>query len=248
MKEDLKKIGLTDNEIAIYLALLKLEETPVGGITKELKIHRQIAYNALNGLEKKNLIIKSFKNNVLHFKINDPKIIIENAQKQEIIAKRLSLNILTEVKKSKHGHEINIFEGKDKIRSYYLSKLNNTQPNSEIYIMTSIATLFEKILGQKFYHEKYDKIKTNKNIKSKILSSEEYKDDFIKLFKTINTKIRQIKFLPYRLSNPISTEIWPESISFQSFFGEIPFIIEIKNQEFRDSFLDNFNILWKIAN
>ena len=78
MQEDLKKLGLTDNEIKIYLSLLKIGETPVGGIINDLKIHRQTAYNALGSLEKRNMVIKTMKNKIYHFKIADPKIIVEN--------------------------------------------------------------------------------------------------------------------------------------------------------------------------
>ena len=110
MKEDLKKLGLTDNEISVYLSLIKIGETSVGGIINDLKFHRQIIYNALDALEKKSMVSKTMKNKIYHFKINDPKIIIENLQKQELIAKRISKNIVEELKKSKYEHEINIYD------------------------------------------------------------------------------------------------------------------------------------------
>ncbi|MDD4290583.1 MAG: helix-turn-helix domain-containing protein, partial [Patescibacteria group bacterium] len=89
MLQDLKELGFTPNEIRIYESLLKIGETPVGGIINDLKIHRQIVYNALDTLEKRSMVTKTMKNRVYHFKITDPEIIVENIQKQELIAKRL---------------------------------------------------------------------------------------------------------------------------------------------------------------
>lgn len=246
MREDLKKLGLTENEITVYLSLLKVGETPVGGIVNDLKIHRQIAYNTLDSLEKRNMVIKIIKNKVYHFKIADPKIIVENLQKQELIAERLTKNIEQEFKKNKHEHQINIHNGRQKICRFFIEKYKHLPIGATIYILASLGKKFEEILGEKFLIEKYDKIRIKRKIHSKNLSSEMFRNELKEQKKILNTTIRKVKFLPYNFKNPITTVIWADSVSYQFFFGE-PFIIEIKNKELRDSYLEHFNLLWKIA-
>ena len=246
MREDLKKLGLTENEIKIYLSLLKIGETPVGGIINDLKVHRQIAYNALDSLEKRNMIVKIIKNKVYHFKIADPKIIVENLQKQELIAKRLSKNIEKEFKKSKHEHEINIYDGKERIRRFFIEKYKDCPIGLTIYISVGYGKKFEEILGKKFLYGEYEKIRTKRKIHSKHLTTESFRDDLEKIHEKLNKQSREVKYLPYNLTVPITTVLWDDSISYQSFFDD-PFIIEIKNKNLRDSYLEHFNLLWKIA-
>ncbi|MEA3463482.1 MAG: helix-turn-helix domain-containing protein [Patescibacteria group bacterium] len=246
MREDLKKLGLTENEIKIYLSLLKVGETPVGGVVNDLKWHRQLVYNALDSLEKRNMVIKIMKNKIYHFKIADPQIIVENLQKQKLIAERLSKNIATELKKSRHEHGINIYDGREKIHRFFIEKYKYLPIGTTIYILASLGKKFEKVLSEKFLIEKYDKLRIKRKIHSKNLSSEIFRNEFKEQEKVLNTTIRKVKFLPYNLKNPITAVIWLNSVSYQ-FFLDKPFIIEIKNKELRDSYLEHFNLLWKIA-
>lgn len=246
MQEDLKKLGLTDNEIKVYLSLLKIGETSVGGIINDLKVHRQIAYNALDSLEKRNMVIKTMKNKIYHFKINDPKIIIENLQVQELIAERLSKNIENKIHEDQHKHEINVYEGREKIRSYFINKYKSAPYDSWIYVISIHTKNFEKLLGLNFISKKYHKIRAQRKIYSKNITTESFKEEFTEFNKNAPTGLRKIKYLPDGMINPISTTIWVDGISFLT-FGDVPIMVEIKNKEFRESYLEHFNMLWKIA-
>lgn len=246
MEEDLKKLGLTENEIKVYLSLLKVGETSVGGIINDLKIHRQIAYNALSSLESRNMVTKTVKNKIHHYKISDPKIILENLQKQELIAKRISKNIQAEMKKSKHEHEINIYEGSEQIHRFYLDKYKSLPSETTFYLMSPEVTRITKVLGDEFFYKKAEKIRTNKKIYSKNVMSYVFKEQFEKMSKRLNPELRETRYLPYKSATPVTTIIWPNSVCYQSLFTDA-FIIEIKNQELRDSFIDHFDMLWQIA-
>jgi sugar-specific transcriptional regulator TrmB len=246
MQEDLKKLGLTENEISVYLSLLKVGETSVGGIINDLKWHRQLIYNALDALEKRNMVERTIKNKVNHYKVADPKIIVENLQKQELIAKRLSKNIEEEIKKSKHEHEINVYDNVQRIRQYFLKAYSECAIGSTIYILSGYAYKFGEVLGEDFLYKKYDKIRTQRKIHSKLIASEVIREEQIEFHKNLNQEIRTMKFLPYKSASPVTTIIWPWGIAYQSFYDD-PFIIEIKNQKFRESYLEHFDFLWQIA-
>ena len=98
METELKKLGLSPNEIQVYLKILKLGSTTAGPIISSLKLHRQSVYNALDELEQKELLVKTTRNKVNHYRVNDPKILVDNLKKQELIAARLSKQIKEQMK------------------------------------------------------------------------------------------------------------------------------------------------------
>ena len=247
MREDLKKLGLTDNEIKVYLSLLSVGETPVGGIINDLKIHRQIAYNALDSLEQKNMVIKNMKNKVHHYRVSDPELILENIKKQELIASRLQKTIKQEMKKNRREHEVSVYNGLEQVKSFLLSGLKNGPDNGTMKGLYTLGLDYEKTIGST-YLNKFEKIRIKKNIFTKHITSESAREDIKKTITKLTPSTRKCRFLTHDAPNPISTIIWDNAIYFQSFHSEIPFIIEIKNNRFFKTFDDHFEALWKIAN
>ncbi len=169
MKEDLLKMGLTKNEVSVYLSLLYIGETAVGEIIKDLKFHRQVIYNALDSLENKNMVIKTIKNSVNNYKIADPAMIVENIEKKELIAKRLSKNIKQEMKKGRKEHEIHVYEGRVKIRNFIMNKYKKLTIGSTFYALSNIPNGFVKMIGEDFFYNEHDKMRRKRKIKSKHL-------------------------------------------------------------------------------
>lgn len=72
MKDIFKKLGLTDNEIAIYTALLSLGSSSIRKIAEKASLNRGVSYNALKSLEKKGLISYFHKEKHQHFVAENP--------------------------------------------------------------------------------------------------------------------------------------------------------------------------------
>ncbi|MDD2260416.1 MAG: helix-turn-helix domain-containing protein [Acholeplasmataceae bacterium] len=247
MLQDLKELGFLPNEIKVYESLLSIGETTVGGIINDLKIHRQIAYNALDTLEKRGLVSKTMKNKVYHFKPTDPEIIVENAQKQEMIAQRLAQVIKLEMSKTKIDNSIDIYNGKEGIRKFYLQMMNNIPKNGVIYIIQGGAKAYQQVAGLDFISKKLDPIRIKKNITSKNIMSEQDRPENKEYLRKVAGSLRQTRFLPYdNIINPVFTYIWDNHVSFIS-TGTEPFAIDIQNEDFYKSYLDHFEILWKMA-
>lgn len=245
MEEDLKKIGLTDNEIKVYLSLLKIGETPVGGIISDIKFHRQLVYNALDSLEQKNMVTKTMKNKVNNYKITDPRAIVENIKTQEMIAERISKNIKEEMKKSRHEQEVNIHDGTERMRQFFLLKYKGMPKNSELLALYATGKLFEDAVGIT-HLKKFEKIRAKKNIITSHITSEDLREDLSSTAARLHAPSRKIRYLPYRITTPVTTLIWHDSVAFQ-LFGDFPFIIDIINKKMHDTFKEHFWALWKIA-
>jgi predicted transcriptional regulator len=246
LEEELKNLGFTDNEVSVYLTILKIGETPVGGIVQELRIHRQVIYYALDSLEKKQLITRIEKNKIAHFKLSDPELLVENVKKQELIAKRASKLIKDEHKKSKRENEISVFNGQRNIQDYFLHRFEETPIGGEFYTLGSLAKRYEEIMGEKFLYGDYDRLRKKRKIKSRHLMNELFRKQYQKLEKRFNKSLRNVRYLPYRSLSPTSTLIWKDRVTFLSSGSEV-FLIEVKNQEFRESHKEHFDLLWKIA-
>src|SRR3989339_7707 len=225
MKEDLQKMGLSHNAILVYLSLLKIGETSVGSIISDLKLHRQSIYNALEELEDRNMVFKNIK-------------------KQEIIAVRLAKTIKESMKKSRHEHEINVYDGREKIKRYIINKFRNFPAGETVHIINGYSGKFNDIIGNKFMDEEYEKLRTKRKIYSQHLANEKFRNEFGNHQK--NKQLKQTRFLPYNLTHLSTTVIWPNCVNIQSFTDD-PFIIEIKNEKLRISHLEQFKLLWSTA-
>lgn len=248
IQDDLKRLGLTFNQIKVYQSLIRLGETPVGGLIDDLKIHRQIAYNALQSLEKKGMISRKVKNKINHYKIGDPDAIVENAKKREVSAKRVSDLVKKELKKSKHEHEINIFEGRAQIRRFFVDMYKKCPIESEFCILAGTVGGFGEAVGKRFLKDKLDKLREKKKVKSKMITDEKFKKEAKEFYSELNQELREIRYLSYEEMAPVTTIILPFDVVVHHFFKEdIPYAIEIRNKNFRDANFGNFNVLWKIA-
>ena len=77
VREILKKIGLSDTEINIYLLLLKNGYSKATILSKELKLARTTAYRFLSSLHDKGLVSESIQNNVKYFYPVEPERLSE---------------------------------------------------------------------------------------------------------------------------------------------------------------------------
>jgi len=83
IQQVLEKIGLTTNEVKVYLALIDLGTTLAGSIARKAKLHRRQTYDALHRLTGKGLASYTIKTGKKHFKPVDPVRIIEIVKDRE---------------------------------------------------------------------------------------------------------------------------------------------------------------------
>lgn len=248
MQEELKSLGLSYNEQIVYISLLKLGETPVGNIIQDLKrIHRQSVYNALEALEERKMVIKKNKNGIQHFQVADPEVLLENAKKQEMIAKRLSDSIKKQLKKKKMEHEIMVFEGEAQVRSSLMNNLKRMDKGATYYIISGSTQGFVDTIGKDFFVNKFEKVRSQRNISSKLVTGKNAMKEMIDFAKIADTKTRSDRYLPWEILNPTTTVIWNDRVAFHSYVPGNQFVIEVKNNILRESYLEHFNSLWEIA-
>ena len=77
IKDTLLKLGLTKNEVEIYLALLSSGEISVNEIGSKAGLHRQVCYDALDRLVEKGFVSYITKNSKKFFKPLKPEKLLD---------------------------------------------------------------------------------------------------------------------------------------------------------------------------
>jgi sugar-specific transcriptional regulator TrmB len=242
MENELKKIGLTSNEAKVYKILLENGEIAAGPIVKKLNMHRQVIYDALNGLISKNLVANSIIGKTNHYKITNPKNILDNIKVQE----RIAGNLIEEINKKLVGQtkrqEIKIYEGEKAYRELVLRNDERMPVNSELYILACLAEKHTKMLEVGGTLKKSNELREKKNIKTKLLFSEEYRQE-AKSLKRVN---RECRFLKQEYTTPISIQIWHDSVTLISFGADVV-AVQMESQDIHDAYLGYFKLLWKMG-
>ena len=119
MRNALKKLGLTPNEVEVYLTLLRHGEMSAYKIASKSGFHRQICYDALERLLEKGFVSYIIKDNKKHFKPIEPKKIHNYIQekKEEF---DLALPKLEEIYNSvEEDTKVEVIKGKLVLRIIY---------------------------------------------------------------------------------------------------------------------------------
>ncbi|MDO8661085.1 MAG: helix-turn-helix domain-containing protein, partial [Candidatus Woesearchaeota archaeon] len=108
----LKDFGLSENEIEVYLALLKLGATSANKISASTGMKRSTSYDNLALLMNKGIVSAFIKENVHYYKVEEPETLLRILDERKTAIQ----NIIPELKKIKkettESSEVSYFEGK----------------------------------------------------------------------------------------------------------------------------------------
>ena len=150
---ELRKLGLTEKEVKVYLAGLELGPSSVQKIAEMAKITRPTTYEIIKQLEKKGLFEEVKKAKKRYFLAQSPERILGllRVQKREIEEKeREFIRIIAalESKYSKEKEGVKVFKGKEGLKA--LEEILSFSQTSEIFIINpkenkKLKMIFQKI-------------------------------------------------------------------------------------------------------
>ncbi|MEK6973924.1 MAG: helix-turn-helix domain-containing protein [Nanoarchaeota archaeon] len=244
----LRNIGLTNSEIKVYVALLKIGISSKGSILKESKTAPSKLYYVIDKLIEKGLVSIITKNNVKHFSPAPPLRIKDylDKKKEEIMKNQELLdNLLPKLNTIKNKKvketKVGVFIGWKGMETVYLDLVSNCHKNDKAYILGAGASSNEERLERFFL--RYSKLALKKGVKTKIIFDESSKAYVERIEKKLGKKYDR-KFL-YE-ATPSEILIHKEKVVIL-IRKEEPIVIVIEDLETSRSFLSYFNILWDIA-
>lgn len=240
---DLTKLGLTDGEAKVYLAMLKLDSSTVGPIVKESKIAYSNIYEVLGRLIDKGLATFIIKQKTKHFQAAPPNRLgeyLENKEKeiqeQQNSLKRLLPSLTALTKSGDTKTEAEIFIGTKGLKTAYEKLvLKTTKKEEGLFFYIHEKEYAEK--SDRFYNEI---AKLSKTLKTRGLANKEYKKSwFMK-----KAKFLKMKYVDFPL--PGNIDIVNNKVMIISWHPEIVGIL-IQSESIANHFRNYFNKVWEIA-
>lgn len=239
-KQALIKIGLTENEADIYLALLSLGPSLVSEIVEKTRINRTHIYDRLSNLMKKGLVSYVIKSNRKNFYAAEPKRLLRYLEeKQEEIEKEREdiQEILPKLEKiipGKKDESVEVYEGKEGLKTILEGIIRSRQ---DILTYGSEGN-FSNVL--KFYFKHYLKRLEQSKISMKVL----FNYDSSK--KPFSWKFAEARYLPKQYKSPTETTIYGNKVVI-FILTENPKAILIESKTISEAYKSYFNILWKMG-
>ena len=240
MNEELKEFGLTENEIKIYLTLLKLGTSSPAEVGSKTGFSRPYVYDVLQRLLEKQMVSTILKKNKKNYTAVDPKNLIELARgRLEGIEK-----IMPELNRIKNSAtdemKVEIHRGKYVYKIVINDVLSTLKNNDEVLIYGIEEDTMEN-LGEfmPIYLDRYFSKIREKNITEKVITKMGGK--IISQAKT--TKYR---FLPKEVIGKTAFHVYANKVAI-FLWGEPNCLILIESKEVADSYRNQFKILWEKA-
>jgi len=241
----LEEIGLTNSEIRVYLALLKIGQSTKKDIVKESQITASKLYEITDKLIEKGMIGYIKKDKVMHFSASPPEQVIDfiNLKKQDLEEQTKEFEkIIPELKSLKKDPDTNIevLTGWKGMRTAYKTMLNTLKKNETDYVI--VATSGEEKEKVEMFFQKLHLERREKQIHLKMIMNKEDKKWALGILN--NKKYDHIKFIEQ--SSPAEINFYKDTVMIV-LLTKIPSIVIIKNKFLADSYKTYFNLLWGMA-
>ncbi|MBU0979534.1 MAG: hypothetical protein KJ709_01900 [Nanoarchaeota archaeon] len=237
----LRELGLTNNEVKTYLALMELGSVPAGLLIKRLGMHRAAVYNLLDLLIDKGLVHYVIQANRKNFEAQPAKRLFEligskknKLEAQENQLKKLLPELELRRELSKESQEGTVYKGKKGLKSVFEDILTcNTD-----FLVLGATGRFKEIFGAYYLH--WQDRREKKRIKQRII----YSDTVRKHKREKTLKHAEIRYLRERQMPPSTTFIYNDKVAL-ILWSEVPMAFVIRSSDVADSYRIFFDLLWK---
>ena len=219
MKAELRELGLTEKEIGVYLAGLKLGPTTAQFLSDASKVKRSSVYFVIDGLKKRGLVNQSFRGKKKFFEmaslekltkfVDDDRNMLK--KKEGMISKVISdLQLMTS--KSEFASDIKIYEGYDETMRVLFELAKTKSPTYGFY--TSHYFPEEDLERAKRATAEFNKIK--RMAKSKLYIITDQIPLSSKFFPLVDEELREFRYLAEDVKLPAMVDITDDIVALTS--------------------------------
>jgi len=247
MRNELKTLGLSDKEIDVYVAGLKLGSTTINKLSQSARVKRSTVYVVLERLKQRGLVSQGLKRARKIYEMADPekflKLVKEEKEKikekEESVRKAVaSLKVIAN--KSAFASDIKIYEGYDATMEVLVEISKTKSPTYNFYS------------SHYFPLEDYEKIKkavakfntAKRMAKSKIYVITDQVPLTSKFFPSADEDIREFRFLPEDIKLPAMIDVNEDVVVLSSVRDGYSCIV-IKNKTIADTLRIIHGIVWQ---
>lgn len=233
----LTRIGLTKNDSIVYLSLLKLGKSYVGGIIKGSDLHSSRVYESLNTLISLGLVSYVLESNRKMYRAEDPRKITKIIDEMKNRAAKVMPSMLSEWNESREEQKAAIYEGYGGLRSLFDRILRDLKPGEEHLVFSAVKEP-ENFVA---YFTHWNKERIKKKIKMRIAFSEEAKSQ---ITQTTQNALVKYKEIPREFATPTTINVFKNNVALVLWTNN-PIAFVIESESVADSFRKYFEFLWK---
>ncbi len=241
IQEQLKKLGLSDHQSAVYIALLSLGQVGSSKIIQMTGLHGQYVYQSLYDLEEKGLVGHIIYNGRKRFQAKHPSVLNQIAEAQKDIANAV-VTQLNSFLSLPPPQQFDIYQGEDSYVRYEFQSLMAAEKESLLCIIGGDGDHFVRIMGARL--SEYERIRSRKGIQIRYLGSISQKTELASMQK--ERKFFDFRVLPGLFTGLVNTNIWSSHIGL-NLFGNPILCFTISNNQVADSYRGFFNTLWAMG-
>lgn len=234
IKYELEYLGLTSNEVKVYLTLLRIGRSRAGRLAKECGLERTSVYNALQGMIRGGIVSYVIESGSKVFSAANPQRIVDLFREKEERAS-LILPELESLKKFEREKEsILKFKGYTGIKSVFADILRTCKRGEEYLVIGLEGQLSERMPT---FAEIFVARKDKKKLKARVI---------LRSTRGIKKKISKytsIKYVPANVISPANITIYGEKVAIVM-WSEIPEAVIIENKEAAAAFKAYFEFMW----
>ncbi len=241
-KQVLENLGLVRNEVAVYLALMRLGSASAGRITRECCLHRRNVYDSLEKLVQRGLVGYVTKGKTRHFEATNPQRLLdllrEKRKKLEVSERSLesAMPELVTAKQVKENQNVSIFMGKEGRRVVFEDILKTAKENC-------VLGGHPPSKSAENYTKQYNRRRARAGIQNKMIYNKRHK--YIKFLK--NLEHTEVRIMPKELNSKVSFNIYDNKVAILFNIDEMPLTILIDNESVANDFREYFNFIWDIS-
>jgi len=240
IKEKLKELGLTGNEAAVYLALLRCGGASANILAEKSGLYRQAVYDALERLMEKGFASFVHKENKKHFQAYPPGKILQFLKEREEDFAKMMPDLTKISNLPKEDTKVEVHKGNDSgiVKTIYRDVIEELQKRGGEVLIS--GTQEKKFLeANKTALEQH--LRRIREIKCKErIFVEEGDYDFVEGEQTEYKWISKKYFSPapiYVYGHKVCMLIWANP----------NYAIIVENKHMAEGYRRQFNMLWKIA-
>ena len=238
----MSEIGLSQREIEVYKALLKLGSTSTGPLVKESGVQNAKIYETLEKLNKRGLATFIYKGRIKYFQATDPNNLLSffDNRRERLQDRVKELQFLQ--KKNEPKHQTRVYEGFNAIKSAFFEMYDLIGTKSEYLAFPIGGEDLKKEELQLFWAQVFQKrlrmkirIRSMPNIKIRKIFNKYYKN---------HLELMEIKYTKQEFPNGIF--IFKDFV-LNVVWGDNPVAFLVKSKENSNKWRIFFDEQWKMA-
>jgi sugar-specific transcriptional regulator TrmB len=232
-EQELQEIGLTKNEVKIYLALLRkgaLNPTKLAEITG---LHRSYVYDTLDRLLEQGIINTILIKSKKHYQAVNPKVLRESIELRLKQVDSIIPALSSMFEAEKEETHIELHKGRFVYRTLIKDLISNLVQGDSVYLTGIDEGVLKEV--EPIYLKAYFRIIKEKKVKERIIVA--------KGSKRLRKSSLQYRALDRKYIGETATVIHGNKI-YLFILGHPNHLIIINSREVADTYLKNFQLLW----